>query len=35
VSALITDVLSLDELERAMDITNFPQAGKIVIRPLA
>jgi L-iditol 2-dehydrogenase len=35
VSALITDVLSLDELERAMDITNFPQAGKILIRPLA
>ena len=35
VSALITDMLSLDELERAMDITNFPQAGKIVIQPFA
>ena len=35
VGPLITDVLSLDELERAMDITNFPQAGKLIVQPLA
>jgi L-iditol 2-dehydrogenase len=32
-TTLITDVLSLDELEKAMDIENFPKAGKIVIQP--
>lgn len=30
---LITDVLGLSELERAMDVKNFPNAGKILIQP--
>lgn len=34
-SALITDVVELDELERTMDVRNFPTAGKILIAPSA
>jgi D-arabinitol dehydrogenase (NADP+) len=30
---LITDVLGLSELERTMDVSNFPNAGKILIQP--
>ena len=35
VSEVITDLIGLDELERAMDVRNFPTAGKILVVPAA
>lgn len=35
VSEVITDLIELDELERAMDVRNFPTAGKILVVPKA
>ncbi len=35
VSEVITDLIDLDELERAMDARNFPTAGKILVVPKA
>ena len=32
-AGIITDELGLDDLARAMDLENFPRAGKIVVRP--
>ena len=32
---VITDLIGLDELERAMDVSNFPTAGKILVAPAA
>jgi 2-desacetyl-2-hydroxyethyl bacteriochlorophyllide A dehydrogenase len=34
-SEIITDLIELDELERAMDVRNFPTAGKILVVPKA